>query len=63
MAFKKPEIYSSLWASCGELRGAMDASQYNDYVLVLLFLKYISDKCAGIPFAPIKAPAVSGFTE
>jgi HsdM N-terminal domain len=37
MALKKSELYSSLWASCDELRGGMDASQYKDYVLVLLF--------------------------
>jgi type I restriction-modification system DNA methylase subunit len=45
MAVKKSELYSSLWSSCDELRGSMDASQYKDYVLVLLFVKYISDKC------------------
>lgn len=44
MAIKKSELYSSLWAGCDELRGSMDASQYKDYVLVLLFLKYVSDK-------------------
>ena len=44
MAIKKSELYNSLWASCDELRGGMDASQYKDYVLVLLFIKYISDK-------------------
>jgi type I restriction enzyme M protein len=44
MAVKKSELYSSLWASCDELRGSMDASQYKDYVLVLLFMKYVSDK-------------------
>ena len=43
MAIKKSELYSSLWASCDELRGGMDASQYKDYVLVLLFMKYVSD--------------------
>jgi type I restriction enzyme M protein len=53
MAIKKSELYSSLWASCDELRGGMDASQYKDYVLVLLFIKYVSDKYAGQPFAPI----------
>ena len=47
MAIKKSELYSSLWASCDELRGGMDASQYKDYVLVLLFMKYVSDKYAG----------------
>jgi type I restriction enzyme M protein len=44
MAIKKSELYSSLWASCDELRGGMDASQYKDYVLTLLFMKYVSDK-------------------
>ena len=46
MAMKKSELYSSLWAGCDELRGGMDASQYKDYVLVLLFMKYVSDKAA-----------------
>ncbi|WP_394991648.1 type I restriction-modification system subunit M N-terminal domain-containing protein [Emticicia sp.] len=47
MAIKKSELYSSLWAGCDELRGSMDANQYKDYVLVLLFMKYVSDKgCA-----------------
>jgi len=46
MAIKKSELYSSLWASCDELRGGMDASQYKDYVLFMLFIKYISDKYA-----------------
>ncbi|BFU89319.1 MAG: type I restriction-modification system subunit M [Nitrospira sp.] len=53
MAIKKSELYSSLWAGCDELRGGMDASQYKDYVLVLLFIKYISDKYADVPYAPI----------
>jgi type I restriction enzyme M protein len=45
MAIKKSELYSSLWSSCDELRasGGMDASQYKDYVLTLLFVKYVSD--------------------
>src|SRR3989304_1466420 len=46
MPIKKSELYSSLWASCDELRGGMDASQYKDYVLVLLFMKYVSDKAS-----------------
>ena len=41
MAIKKSELYSSLWSSCNELRGGMDASQYKDYVLTLLFMKYV----------------------
>ena len=44
MAVKKTELYSSLWASCDALRGGMDASQYKDYVLTLLFMKYVTDK-------------------
>ncbi len=54
MAIKKSELYSSLWKSCDELRGGMDASQYKDYVLVLLFVKYVSDKYAGQPNALIE---------
>jgi type I restriction enzyme M protein len=51
MALKKSELYSSLWSGCDELRGGMDASQYKDYV-VLLFMKYVSDKYSGVPYAP-----------
>ena len=63
MALKKSELYSSLWQSCDELRGGMDASQYKDYVLVLLFIKYVSDKYAGVPFAPIDVPKGSSFKD
>ncbi len=63
MAIKKSELYSSLWASCDELRGGMDASQYKDYVLVLLFIKYISDKYAGVPYAPITVPKGASFKD
>ncbi len=63
MALKKSELYSSLWASCDELRGGMDASQYKDYVLVLLFIKYISDKYAGQKYAPISIPKGASFKE
>ena len=63
MAIKKSELYSSLWASCDELRGGMDASQYKDYVLVMLFIKYISDKYAGIPYAPITVPKGASFKD
>lgn len=44
MAIKKSQLYSALWEGCNALRGGMDASQYKDYVLTMLFLKYISDK-------------------
>jgi type I restriction enzyme M protein len=63
MAIKKSELYSSLWQSCDALRGGMDASQYKDYVLVLLFIKYISDKYAGQPFAPITIPPGASFKD
>lgn len=63
MALKKSELYSALWSSCDELRGGMDASQYKDYVLVLLFIKYISDKYAGVPYAPIVIPHGASFKD
>ena len=61
MAIKKSELYSSLWASCDELRGGMDASQYKDYVLVLLFVKYVSDKYAGQKDALLDVPKGGSF--
>jgi hypothetical protein len=63
MAIKKSDLYSSLWASCDELRGGMDASQYKDYVLVLLFVKYVSDKYAGQQYAPITIPPGASFAD
>lgn len=63
MAIKKSELYSSLWASCDELRGGMDASQYKDYVLTMLFVKYISDKYAGNPMGLIEIPKGASFDD
>lgn len=63
MAVKKSELYASLWASCDELRGGMDASEYKDYVLIMLFIKYISDKYAGMPYAPITVPEGASFAD
>ncbi|MDV3950374.1 type I restriction-modification system subunit M [Elizabethkingia anophelis] len=63
MAIKKSELYSSLWKSCDELRGGMDASQYKDYVLTLLFVKYISDKYKGKKFSAIKVPEGASFDD
>ena len=63
MAIKKSELYSSLWKSCDELRGGMDASQYKDYVLILLFVKYVSDKYAGQQDPLIEIPAGGGFQD
>jgi type I restriction enzyme M protein len=63
MALKKSELYNSLWSMCDGLRGGMDASQYKDYVLVLLFIKYISDKYATVPYAPISVPKGASFAD
>ena len=63
MAVKKSELYSKLWESCDELRGGMDASQYKDYVLVLLFIKYISDKYYKKKYAPIVIPRGASFKD
>ncbi|MEL4248078.1 type I restriction-modification system subunit M [Shewanella xiamenensis] len=63
MAIKKTELYSSLWASCDELRGGMDASQYKDYVLTMLFMKYVSDKAKNDPSAMIDVPLGADFKD
>jgi len=63
MALKKSELYSSLWSSCDELRGGMDASQYKDYVLVLLFIKYVSDRYAGKLYESIVVPKGASFQD
>jgi len=56
MALKKSELYSSIWQQSCQLRGGMDASQYKDYVLVLLFVKYVSDKYGNDPNSIIEIP-------
>jgi len=61
MAIKKTELYGAIWSSCDALRGGMDASQYKDYVLSLLFIKYISDRYSGVPYAPITIPKGADF--
>jgi type I restriction enzyme M protein len=63
MAIKKSELYSSLWQSCDELRGGMDASQYKDYVLVLLFVKYVSDKYASQKDGMVEIPKGGSFSD
>jgi type I restriction enzyme M protein len=65
MAIKKSDLYSSLWASCDELRSGMDASQYKDYVLFMLFIKYVSDKYGDSDdFAPsVVIPKGAGFKD
>ena len=63
MAIKKSEIYRKIWESCDALRGGMDASQYKDYVLSMLFIKYISDKYAGKLYESIKVPDGATFAD
>ena len=67
MAVKKKELYHSLWASCDQLRGGMDASQYKDYILTLLFMKYVTGRifipCVNAVMTEIipTAPTADGF--
>jgi type I restriction enzyme M protein len=63
MALKKSDLYSSLWASCDELRGGMEPSEYKDYVLFMLFIKYVSDKYAGDEDAPFVIPSGASFED
>lgn len=63
MAVKKSELYGSLWASCDALRGGMDASQYKDYILTLLFVKYVSDKFKGVAYGDIDVPEGGSFAD
>lgn len=63
MALKKSALYSSLWESANKLRGGMDGSQYKDYVLVLLFVKYVSDKAAVDPDALLEVPEGGSFAD
>jgi type I restriction enzyme M protein len=63
VALKKSDLYSSLWSSADELRGGMDASQYKDYVLTLLFLKYVSDKAKADPYSLITVPEGGSFDD
>lgn len=63
MAMKKSQLYSSIWQSCDEMRGGMDASQYKDYVLVLLFVRYVSDKYADQKNALVVIPEGGSFSD
>ena len=63
MVLKKSDLYSSLWRSCDELRGGMDASQYKDYILTLLFMKYVSDKAKADPDSLIIVPKGGSFDD
>lgn len=63
MALKKSDLYRSLWQSCDELRGGMDASQYKDYILTLLFVKYVTDKAKSDGSSLIVVPEGGSFDD
>jgi type I restriction-modification system DNA methylase subunit len=63
MALKKSDLYRSLWQSCDELLGGMDASQYKDYILTLLFVKYVTDKAKSDPNSLIDVPRGGSFDD
>jgi len=63
MVLRKSDLYSSLWKSCDELRGGMDASQYKDYILTLLFVKYVSDKAKADASSLIDVPSGGSFDD
>ena len=61
MPVKKSELYSVLWEACNTLRGGVEPARYKDYVLVLLFFKYVSDKYDDEPFAEFQVPEGASF--
>lgn len=63
MAIKKSEIYMSLDASCDKLRGGMDPSQYKNYILALLFMKYVTAKFKGKLYAQVTVPEGGSFDD
>src|SRR3954470_24871369 len=63
VALRKSDLYSSLWASCDQLRGGMDATQYKDYILTLLFVKYVSDKAKASHDSLIDVPEGGSFDD
>lgn len=63
MAMRKSDLYGSIWQSCDELRGGMDASQYKDYILTLLFVKYVTDKAKSDPDSLIDVPEGGSFDD
>lgn len=63
MAVKKTQLYNHLWEAANELRGGMDASQYKDYVLTLLFVKYVTDRYKNDPYAEFIVPEGGSFDD
>ena len=63
MAVKKSELYSMLWEACNKLRGGVEPARYKDYVLVLLFFKYVSDRYKGQPFSEFTVTPGASFDD
>ncbi|PIR62493.1 MAG: type I restriction-modification system subunit M [Candidatus Pacebacteria bacterium CG10_big_fil_rev_8_21_14_0_10_42_12] len=63
MALKKSQLYSSIWQACDALRGGMDASQYKDYVLSLLFVRYVTDRYGKQENSEVVIPEGGSFTD
>ncbi|MFX0137421.1 MAG: type I restriction-modification system subunit M N-terminal domain-containing protein, partial [Candidatus Hodarchaeota archaeon] len=40
---KQNEINAVVWKACDTFRGVIDPSEYKNYVLTMLFVKYVSD--------------------
>lgn len=43
-AKQQAELHTQLWAMANDLRGSMDASEFKNYILGLIFYRYLSDK-------------------
>ena len=63
MAIKKSEIYSQIWAACDKLRGGVEPARYKDYILTLLFVKYVSDRFKSSDSWDIEVPDGGSFDD
>lgn len=63
MAIKKSEIYSQIWAACDKLRGGVEPARYKDYILTLLFMKYVSDRFKSSDNWDIEIPKGGSFDD
>ena len=63
MAIKKSEIYSQIWAACDKLRGGVEPARYKDYLLTLLFVKYVSDRFKSNDMWDIEVPQGGSFDD
>jgi len=61
MAIKKSEIYGQIWAACDKLRGGVEPARYKDYILTLLFVKYVSDRYKSNDSWEIEVPPGGSF--